>query len=98
MSPAAAPFTATDTPLSSIGSAGLRVVSEPGIGPASDGTNSTVVLMIPSSPGARPVIVPGDGLGVGLGLGLASGSGMLLAPVKKASAVADSELTGGLST
>ena len=54
--------------------------------------------MMPSSPGARPVIVPGEGLGVGLGLGLglASGSAMLLAPVKKDKALADSELTGGL--
>ena len=58
---------------------------------------STVVRTMPSSPGARPVMAPGEGLGAGLGLASGVGNGNSLAPVKNDKGADSSELTGGLN-
>jgi hypothetical protein len=106
--PAAAPPTETETPFNSTGSAGLRVVSEPVVGPVFDGARSAVEVNLLNSPGASPTAVPGVelgvalGLGLGLGVGLALGFGLgtakLLGQVKSESPAGDSVITGGNSS
>ena len=104
---------ATETPLSSIGSAVDRFVSEPLLFDALDGASGTVACAIPNSPGARPgamygVGLPvgeGDGLGVGLGDGLPEGvavglgftTEIKLAPVSSEMLPVDSAVMVGLS-
>src|SRR6185437_11788300 len=95
---------ATDTPLSSTGSTGLRKASSPNPKPTADLSESaspTFDLTMLNSPAERPVASPGLGVGVGVGLGLALGSAaangpMLLAPVKNESASDASVVTGGV--
>src|SRR6185369_5759016 len=108
LSPAAAPLTLSETPLSSTGKAGTRSVSETQLSgeaqvkSTSDGASGTVERTILSSPGARPIGAPGTGLGVGVGLGIglgtgvAAATGMLLAPVKNESTAADEFVTIGV--
>src|ERR1700752_418756 len=107
--PAAPPFTETETPLSSIGSAGERNVSEAqmfdGVGHAKafDGASAMLDRTMVNSPGATPIGAPGAGLGTGVGLGAGLGSGvaaatgMLLAPVKNESVAADCAVACGLN-
>src|SRR4029079_5816881 len=90
---------ATDTPLSSTGSTGLRAVSEPPTPILSESASPTVDLTTLNSPAARPVASPGLGVGVGVGDGLALGfelanGPMLLAPVKNDNTAEDSVVTG----
>ena len=92
---------ASETPFNSMGSAGLRRVSDPLPAEAFDGASAMVERTIVSSPGATPIGWPGTGLGVGvgLGLGLAAGAavtGILLAPVKNDSAAEEVAVTIGL--
>src|SRR6185369_15932287 len=94
---------ATDTPLSSTGSMGLRAVSEPPTPILSESASPTVDLTMLNSPAERPVGSPGLGVGVGVGDGLAEGSAaakgpMLLAPVKNDSTADDSVVTGGVKS
>ena len=89
--------------MSSIGKAGLRLVSDPPVAVASDGASATVERTILNSPGAKPIGDPGTGLGVGVGLGLglgagvAAATGMLLAPVKNDSTADEVAVTCGVN-
>src|SRR5882724_4479454 len=94
---------ATDTPLSSTGSIGLRAVSEPPTPVWSESASPTVDLTMPNSPAERPVASPGLGVGVGVGDGLALGSAaakgpMLLAPVKNNNSAGKEVITGGVKS
>src|ERR1044072_7845475 len=99
-----------DTPLSSIGNAGLRNVSEAQPlnvvhGTALDGASETVERTILNSPGERAKGCPGTGLGVGVGVGVglavgavvAAVTGMLLAPVKNERTALDVAVGCGLN-
>src|SRR5690348_10192133 len=99
-----------ETPLSSIGNAGLRNVSEAHPlnvvhGTAFDGASETVERTILNSPGESAKGCPGTGLGVGVGVGVglavgagvAAETGMLLAPVKNESTAFDWTVGIGLN-
>src|SRR5689334_24274910 len=99
-----------ETPLSSIGNAGLRNVSEAQPlnavhGTAFAGASETVERTILNSPGERAKGWPGTGLGVGVGVGVglavgagvAAETGMLLAPVKNESVALEVAVGCGLS-
>src|ERR1044072_8709904 len=91
-----------ETPFNSLGSIGLRAGSEPPTPFLSKLATPTVDLTVLSSPGARPVGIPGLGLGVGVGDGLALGFAlengpMLVAPVKNDNAAVESTAADGVS-
>ena len=92
-----------ETPLSSMGNAGLRFVSEPPVAEVVVAASATVDRAMLSSPGARPSATSGDGLGVGVGVGVGLGTGVavataiLLAAVLKLSTAADCAVTIGFN-